>query len=307
MKTLRRFVKRLLASALGRRDEDRVREELAEHLTLLTDEYARAGLPLDEARRRAKLKLGAGDAATEAYRDEQRLRPLEDTWQDIRYAFRILRRVPVFAAVAILSIGLGIGANAAIFSVVNAVMFRALPYAEPERLVGIWGTHVRTGGRQFLSPAAFLDVKSETATLAQVEAAEYVTFNLVTGTSPLRVAGARASAGIFSLLGLGAVNGRTFLQSEDGFGSPPVAVLSYGLWQRQFGSDPRIDWAVRDPERHRPHCHRGRSSHASVSLEWSRSVGAIRHELGGAHSPPHEQRPGLWPPQARGLGRPSGG
>ena len=195
MKILRRFVKRLQASALGRRDEDRVREELAEHLTLLTDEYARAGLPLDEARRRAKLKLGAGDAAAEAYRDEQRLRPLEDAWQDVRYALRILRRVPGFATVAILSIGLGIGANAAIFSVVNAVMFRPLPYAEPERLVGIWGTHVRTGGQQFLSPAAFLDVKSQTATLAQVEAVEYVTFNLVTGTGPLRVAGARASQG----------------------------------------------------------------------------------------------------------------
>jgi ABC-type antimicrobial peptide transport system permease subunit len=118
-------------------------------------------------------------------------------------------------------------------------MLRALPYAEPERLVGIWGTHVRTGGRQFLSPAAFLDVKSQTGTLEQVEAVEYVTFNLVTRTGPLRVAGARASAGIFSLLGIGAAHGRTFLQNEDGLGSLPVAVLSYGLWQRQFGSDPR--------------------------------------------------------------------
>jgi putative ABC transport system permease protein len=239
MKALRRFVRRLTASVLGRRDEDRVREELEEHLALLTGEYARAGLPLDEARRRARLRLGAGDATTEAYRDEQRLRRLEDTWQDVRYAFRILRRVPGFAAVAILSIGLGIGANTVIFSIVNAVMLRALPYAEPERLVGIWGTHVRAGGRQFLSPAAFLDAKSQTGTLEQVEGVQYVTFNLVTATGPQRVAGARASAGTFSLLGLGAVQGRTFLQGEDGSGSPPVAVLSYGLWERQFGSNPR--------------------------------------------------------------------
>jgi putative ABC transport system permease protein len=239
MKALRRFVRRLTASVLGRRDEDRVQEELAEHLTSLTEEYVRSGLPLDEARRRARLKLGTGDATAEAYRDEQRLRSLEDTWQDIRYACRILQRVPGFAAVAILSIALGIGASTAIFSIVNAVMLRALPYAEPQRLVGIWGTHVRTGGRNFLSPAAFLDIKGQTGALEQVEAVEYVTFNLVTRAAPLRVAGARASAGIFSLLGIGALQGRTFLQSEDGFGSPSVAVLSYGLWQRQFGLDPR--------------------------------------------------------------------
>jgi predicted permease len=239
MKALRRFVRRLTTSVLRRPDEDRLREELTEHLTRRSEEYARDGLSLDEARRQARLTLGTDDAAIEAYRDEQRLRPLEDTWQDVRYAFRILRRVPGFTAVAILSIGLGIGANAAIFSVVDAVMLRALPYAEPERLVGIWGTHVRSGGRKFLSPAAFLDVKSQTGTLEQVEAVQYITFNLVTTTGPQRVAGARASAGIFSLLGLGAIQGRTFLQGEDGFASPPVAVLSYGLWQRQFGSDPQ--------------------------------------------------------------------
>ena len=239
MKSLRRFVRRLTASVLGRRDEDRVREELTEHLTLLTEEYTRAGLPLDEARRRARLTLGAGDAAIEAYRDEQRLRPLEDAWQDVRYAFRILRRVPGFSAVAILSIGLGIGANAAIFSVVDAVMFRRLAVRRT-REAGRYLGNARSHWWPEVPLAGGLSGRQEPdGTLAQVEAVQYITFNLVTATGPLRVAGARASAGIFSLLGLGAINGRTFLQSEDGFGSPPVAVLSYGLWQRQFGSDPR--------------------------------------------------------------------
>lgn len=84
MKALRRFVRRLAATLFGRRDDDRVRDELAEHLTLLTEEYLRAGFPLDEARRRARLRLGAGDAIAEAYRDEQRLRWLEDLGRDLR-------------------------------------------------------------------------------------------------------------------------------------------------------------------------------------------------------------------------------
>lgn len=239
MKVLRRFTRRLAASVMGRRDDDRIREELAEHFERRTEELARTGLPLDEARRRARLSLGTDDAAIEAHRDEHRLRALEDAWQDVRYALRIVRRVPGFAAIAVLSIGLGIGANAAIFSIVNAVMLRALPYAEPERLVGIWGTQLRSGGRQFLSPAAFLDVRNQAGTLQQVEGVQYITFNLVAAAGPQRVAGARASAGMFSLLGLGAVQGRVFAQGEDEAASPPVAILSYSLWQRQFGSDPR--------------------------------------------------------------------
>jgi hypothetical protein len=127
MKALRRLVRRLTASVLGRRNDDRVREELAEHLALLTEEYVRAGLPLHEARRRARLKLGPDDALTEAYRDEQRLRPLEDVWQDIRYALRTLRKAPTFATTVILTLALGIGANTAIFSLVEAIMLRSLP------------------------------------------------------------------------------------------------------------------------------------------------------------------------------------
>ena len=128
----------------------------------------------------------------------------------------------------------------------------------------------------------------------------HVTFNLVTAAGPLRVAGARASAGIFSLLGIGAVKGRTFLQSEDGFGSPPVAVVSYGLWQRQLGSD-------------------SRSIGQSVTLNGVAHTvigvvpATLQFPLNGPevwapfamspeerHCPPHEQRPGLWAPQANG-------
>src|SRR5262245_57017579 len=126
MKALRRFVRRLAASVVGQRD-DRVREELAEHLTLLTEEYTRAGLSPAEAHRQARLRLGSLDATTEAYRDTQRLRPLEHSWQDLDYAVRTLRGSPTFATTVIVTFALGIGANTAIFSRFEAIMLRLDP------------------------------------------------------------------------------------------------------------------------------------------------------------------------------------
>ena len=135
MSALRRFAKRLAASVLGRRDDDRMRDELAEHLALLTEEGLRAGFPLDEARRTARLKLGGAGATAEAYRDEQRLGWLEDLARDFRFGLRSLRRDPGFTTVAIVTLALGIGANLAIFALVYAVLIRPLPYREPGELM----------------------------------------------------------------------------------------------------------------------------------------------------------------------------
>lgn len=171
MKALRRFARRLLASVLGRRDDQRVRDELAEHLALLTEDHVRSGLPLDEARRLARLELGATDAVTEANRDEQRLRWLEDFGADLRYGVRTLRRAPGFAAIAIVTLALGIGANTAIFSVIDAVILRRLPVDKPERLIVV-DTLTPRGTRRNISFPLAQALRRETDVFAGVLATE---------------------------------------------------------------------------------------------------------------------------------------
>ena len=161
--------------------------------------------------------------------------------QDIRFALRMMRRNPSFTIIAILTLALGIGANSAIFSVVNAVLLRQLPFENPKRLVMMWGEDKREGlNRRVFSTGELVEYRQAQQSLTQLAAVDTESFNLTGGDQPERVQGARVSYDLFPLLAVKMFSGRAFLSNEETPGSDRVAVLSYGFWQRRFGSDPKI-------------------------------------------------------------------
>ena len=156
--------------------------------------------------------------------------------RDLRFALRQLRRAPVFTLAALACLALGIGANTAIFTVINAVLVRPLPYPEPDRLVMVWESNAgRKRERNVVSPANYLDWKAETQLFERMAAAYDIRMNLTGVGEPVEVPAQLATADLFPLLGLHPLLGRTFTADEDAPGGAPAAVLSYGLWQRRFG------------------------------------------------------------------------
>jgi putative ABC transport system permease protein len=159
--------------------------------------------------------------------------------QDLRYGLRMLGKNPGFTAVAVLTLALGIGANTAIFSVVNAVLLRPLPYKDPNRLVFVWQTYRPRGVTwTAVAPANFLDWREQNRVFEDM-AAVAISGVYLTGTGePKRLEGQRVSASLFPLLGVSPLLGRTFLAEEDRPGGDPVVILSHRLWQERFGADP---------------------------------------------------------------------
>jgi putative ABC transport system permease protein len=163
---------------------------------------------------------------------------MEAFLQDLQYSIRILVKKPGFTAIVILALALGIGANTAIFSVVNAVMLRPLPYSDPEGLVMVWETNPQKG-RMFhpVSSANYLDWRDQNHVFDYIAAMSSSDFVLSGGDVPEQIQGALVSASFFPLLGVEPFLGRAFLPEEDQPGGEPVVILSYGLWQHQFGAD----------------------------------------------------------------------
>jgi putative ABC transport system permease protein len=161
--------------------------------------------------------------------------------QDLKFGLRMLAKNPGFTAVAVLTLALGIGANTAIFSMVNGVLLRPLPYKNPGRLVQLWATNTKWKAFQMiLSPADFFDLVDENRVFEEAAIYRRAYMNLAGGGGPERVWSARTSTNLFRLLGVGASLGRGFLPEEGRPGKGQVAILSHGLWERRYGADPRI-------------------------------------------------------------------
>lgn len=159
--------------------------------------------------------------------------------QDLRYAIRTLRNKPGFTLIAILTLALGIGANTAIFSVVNAVVLRPLPYAEPDRLMTLWETMPGSDQRS-VAPGNFVDWRTQNKTFQDMAATFYANFNLTSDGEPDRIDGATITSNLMSVLGASAQLGRTFQPDDDEHQDRSVALISDGLWKRRFGADQSV-------------------------------------------------------------------
>jgi len=233
---------RTAALARRRRIRREVDEELAFHQAMREADEARTGLEPGAARRAARRRLGNPTAIAEETRDMWTFPSLDSIGKDIRFASRSLRKAPGFAIVAVFTLAIGIGANTAIFSLVNATLVRGLPYPDPDRLVLLIGTVQRaTVERRFASYPDYLDWRAQATAFDGMAAFDGISTTITDGTEPERITIEAVSAAYFDVLGISPAAGRGFQADEDAVaGRNPVTVLSHGLWQRRFGSDPRV-------------------------------------------------------------------
>jgi len=163
-------------------------------------------------------------------------------WQDLRYGLRILEKSPAFTAVAVLTLALGIGANTAVFSVIESVLLRPLPYDHPQQLIEIWNSYLPAVPLGGLSPGDFHDWQQRATTVSEMAGFSWYQWgaNLTGDEAPQRVKLNYASSNLFSMLGAKPVAGRFFLPQEDQRGSAPVVILSHHFWQSRFGADPGV-------------------------------------------------------------------
>ena len=230
----------LLRNLLHKQREERELDaEVRAHELLLADEKMRAGMNPKEAERQARLELGGVEQVKEQVREIRAGHMLEAFFQDVRFGLRMLRKSPGFTAVAVLTFALGIGANAAIFSFVNAVVLRPLPFSDPSRLVTVLDAKPSNEADWlFVSPNRFEEFVRRSRAFDQVAGTENCFFRLESGGAPVLLQGGCASTSFFPMLGVKPFLGRLFTPEEDRTGGSPVAVLSYGCWKQYFGGDP---------------------------------------------------------------------
>jgi putative ABC transport system permease protein len=236
---------RMRLRALTRADAvDRdLAEEMREHMDHLVEENVARGMTRDAAREAARREFGPVTQLAEESRDARGVMWIVNGWQDLRYGVRLMRRAPGFAAAAILTVALGIGATTAMFSVVYGVLLRPLPYGDPDRLVNLWASAPSRGlPRAYVGMANVYDWKARNHVFEDIAALRAIAnFNLAgQGADPERLFGSRISANLLPVLRVSPMLGRGFTEDEDKIGHDNVAILSYGLWRRRFGGDRAI-------------------------------------------------------------------
>jgi MacB-like periplasmic core domain/FtsX-like permease family len=271
MPVLRSFFARLAGLFAGpRRDRD-LTDELESHLQLHIDDNLRRGMSPEEARREAVIFLGGVEQTKEAYRDRRSLPMIETLLQDLRYSARRLRKTPGFASLVILILALGIGANTAIFTVVEAVLLKPLSYPQPDRIVAAsLSVKENPAVRALYGVADFLAAQADQTSFAAFAAVsppgDSITYT--GGREPLQIHGTMATADFFSVLGINPFLGRTFAPGEDRPGHDRVVLLSHAFWRQHFGADPQANSgldAAPQPTLYKPYFEAGWTS-------WSREM-----------------------------------
>jgi putative ABC transport system permease protein len=235
---LRSAVARLLALFRTRTLDRELDDEIRAHLELAERDAIAAGVIPEEARQAARRDFGGVEQMKEDHRDRRGVPWMENLLRDFRYGMGSLARDPAFAAVTIGLLALGIGANSAMFTIVDAVLLKPLPFPEPERMVRVWETP--PGLRNGTTTLTFLDWKRQGDIFEALSVESSTKAAVATAGDPARVSGKLVSADYFQVFGVKPQIGRTFAAGEDQPGAAPVVVLSHAFWQTQFAGDPGV-------------------------------------------------------------------
>ncbi len=237
--TLRRVVQRLMALMRKRRLDRELEDEILAHLELAQRDALARGLAPEDARRAARRSFGGIEQVKEEHRDSRSFRSIENRLRDLRYGLSSVRRAPAFSAVVVGVLALGMGANVGMFSVVDAVLLKPLPFADPDRMVGVWEAP-RAGIVNATTAAEFLDWKRLATVFEALSAEQPVSAALTGQGEPARLSGKAVTADYFRVFGARVQLGRTFTPEDGSPGAAPVVVLSHAAWQTYFGGDPEI-------------------------------------------------------------------
>ena len=220
------------------RVERELTDEMDGYVDLLTEEKVAQGMSRDDARRAARLEIGRVEHVKEHVRDVRVGAWLDALRQDVRFGVRTLIRRPGFATVAILTLGVGMGATTAIFSLIDSVLLKPLPFHEPDRLAMVWEVRPRFNQPRIeVAPLNYVDWEQQVQAFESLAAYFNGFVNLTGAGTPERLVAAQVTPNLFPTLGVDPLVGRWFVAPEGSPGQTAVAILSYGLWQRRFGGD----------------------------------------------------------------------